>query len=1103
METRPILRIFISSPSDVRPERLIAERVVQRLSREFSYYFRLEASLWEYQPLLVAHHFQDSQNLPPPSKADIVVVILWSRLGAHLPPDQFVGAVSGRSPVTGTEWEFEDALAAYRQVGRPDLLLYHKTSPITANLDDRSVLETLLKQKEMVEDFFSRWLHGNPDAEFTAASHGFSDAALFEERLETHLRALLSRRLEQGPEEETAPATIRWHRGSPFRGLESFEQEHAPVFFGRNKARIELREILARQEARRCSFIMVTGASGTGKSSLIKAGLIPDLMLPGMVGNVALCRAAIMRPSQSAAGPMAALADALLAPGAMPELKELRYSPERLVALLPNSPDQLCQAIEQGMAQAARDGGVTGLGAARLIVFVDQFEEIFTLDRLTGDQRCAFIHVLARLARSGLVWVLAAMRSDFYDRLQTIPELVTLSAGEARYLLAAPSASETGQIIRRPAREAGLRYETDFRGVGLDEVLCDTAARNPASLPLLEFTLDQLWHRRSASGVLTFAAYHDIGGMEGSIGCRAEAALLSLPPEVQSAFPMVLRTLVTMAEGGQGAATARSVPLQQFPPGTPGRLLVDAFLAPDARLLMAADDGGGARVRLAHEALLTHWTRAAEQLRKESADLGLRSRLELSAALWEKATPNDRGSLLLRPGLPLNEAEDLLLRRSDSLGPDVAGYITASVQAQRSVERRRFWSVVGYMAGLGFFAAVAAAYAVEAEMQRRETAQARERTERSLKLTSEIATVLVVDVGERLRSMAVVPTEAIGRIQDISRQVLDRLAASGDSSHTVEVLKGQLINNMARNLSDKGDTAGRERHGLEALAHFTRMMERGDAGADVLLGAAFSHDTLGDALRQDYPDKALEHYTEAKTLRQRVLVLLPGDSGALRTLSISHNRLGNMHMDRKEWERAEEEYGEALSIRQSLLKRGDLGPEVAADVSLSHNKLGNALLGGGRIPEAVDQYKQSLQVAEREFHLNPNGVRQLNDIAYSYESLGKAYGAANNYQDSFVNYEKCFKYRKDLVLLDAQNLTYKRDLAFCQARVGQAQFFLGDNGGRENILAAYDMMKILFGNSKNKKWQKDINDMESIMNSTINRTDVIHAGALAVVPPPQ
>ena len=143
MPDQKTIRIFISSPADVRPERLKAEQIVARLDREFAYHFHVEAVLWEREPLVASHHFQDPENIPQPRTADIVVVILWSRLGVPLPEDRFHGAISGR-PVTGTEWEFEDALASARERGVPHLLLYRKTAEPVSGLGDRAAVQKRL-----------------------------------------------------------------------------------------------------------------------------------------------------------------------------------------------------------------------------------------------------------------------------------------------------------------------------------------------------------------------------------------------------------------------------------------------------------------------------------------------------------------------------------------------------------------------------------------------------------------------------------------------------------------------------------------------------------------------------------------------------------------------------------------------------------------------------------------------------------------------------------------------------------------------------------------------------------------------------------------------
>lgn len=732
----PVLRIFVSSPADVRPERQIAKRAIDRLAREYSYHLRIEGVLWEREPLTAAHHFQDIENLPAPRSCDIVLVILWSRLGVALAETRFKGPLSGRT-VTGTEWEFEDALAGVREKGLPDLLLYRKTAEVIANLSDRAALEERLKQQELVEEFLQRWFRSADTRSFTAAFHEFAAPDAFEEAVTTHLRALVRRRLEAIPAIAGEPVPAMRYAGAPFRGLLSFEPEHAPIFFGRGKARHELRELLARQVSRGTGFVLVLGASGSGKSSLVKAGLLPDLKLSGMLGRVALCRHAVLRPSDTEGDPVAALARALFADTALPELVGLSWTAEAMRALLTDAPAQAATAIRQGLDAAAKLAGLTERAEARLALVVDQLEELFTQEKLGQEVRAAFVRAIEVLARSGLVWVIATMRGDFFDRLATIPTLAELSKGEARYLLAPPGEQEIGQMIAGPAREAGCRFETTADGTGLDETIRAAAGGDPGALPLLSFLLDQLWRARNADGTLTYAAYTALGGLQGALGRRAEEAFAAEPPEVQAALPRMLRALVTIghrpAAGGEPASpTARTAALDRFAVGTAERRLVEAFLRPDARLLIAdggdGRDNAGGQVRIAHEALLTHWPRARDHIAHDRADIELRALLEQSERIWRAAPVKDRSSLLLPDGLPLSQAIDLLERRGDEIEPATRAFVRLSrtTRGRHRLVRLASMALALVIAGVGIAYGYHSAKTIRIIDQRREAAAAAE-----------------------------------------------------------------------------------------------------------------------------------------------------------------------------------------------------------------------------------------------------------------------------------------------------------------------------------------------------------------------------------------
>ncbi len=667
--SQDLYQVFISSPGDVNPERLIAHQVVDRMAREFKYHFDIKPVLWERMPLTATEPFQTSID-PPPSKTQVVVVILWMRLGSPMPLDKFPGPKTGKQ-VTGTEWEFEEAVLSYEKKGTPDILLYRKEpQAVPVWLDDEEKLNELRTQKQNLEKFLQYWGFSKGTSN-VKASFTFSDTASFAELLEEHLReyfkALLAGKVERRTE---------WYKGSPFRGLEPFEIEHSEVFFGRLRARNELRELLVRRADAGIASALVLGASGSGKSSLVKAGLLPDIKLPGMVKGVGEFRIAIMKPSDAQRDLFLGLSDAILERKyALFELLELgidRFQLREKLADRKTASAPIQQALER-----IRKERLTEYASARLAIVVDQLEELFTHNFPEADRR-AFIETLNELACSGLVWVIATMRSDFYDSLATIPLLAKL-AREASYLLTSPTSGEIRDIILRPAREAGLVFETRLEtGEKLDEVLAQAAMESPYSLPLLEFTLEQLWQKRDKTGQLTFQAYKKLGGMKGAISVRAEDVFRGLPDEVKATFPGILRALVTVKPGKNAEPIARTVPLKNFPEGSPQRLLTDAFLDPKARLLVAEDT----QVRVTHEALLKTWKRASEQIERDRTDLLIRARLERQAAEWREESDEYGTGMLLR-GLPLSEARDLMERRHTDLDlkKTTIRYIKQSIKA--------------------------------------------------------------------------------------------------------------------------------------------------------------------------------------------------------------------------------------------------------------------------------------------------------------------------------------------------------------------------------------------------------------------------------------
>ena len=185
------LRFFISSPGDVFEERALAGRVIERLQSEYIGRVVLEPVLWEHEPLVATSTFQE--QIVKPSDTDVVIAILWSRLGTRLPA-QFTRADGSRYE-SGTEYEFEEAMEGFRRNGKPDLLVYRRTAPPSVRLDDEKDLMERLGQKKKLDEFIDKWFHDKAEGTLVAAFHPFESPSDFEILLENHLHRLIERQL--------------------------------------------------------------------------------------------------------------------------------------------------------------------------------------------------------------------------------------------------------------------------------------------------------------------------------------------------------------------------------------------------------------------------------------------------------------------------------------------------------------------------------------------------------------------------------------------------------------------------------------------------------------------------------------------------------------------------------------------------------------------------------------------------------------------------------------------------------------------------------------------------------------------------------------------
>jgi conflict system STAND superfamily ATPase len=276
--SRPVhLKVFISSPDDVYDERMLAIDVINRV--QYDPFVRglitLEAVAWDWPagvvalPATMTPQAAITGGLTRPSDCDIVIVILWARMGTPLPYPQYQKE-SGAPYRSGTDWEFHHAIRAAAKVGRPHVLVYERTQRVLFDPDARDFDERVT-QRRLVQDFFAEF----SDTVSGAAIRGrirYSTPDEFRQQFELQLRSILKRvigteRLSLPTDSQRESPSAGFWEGSPFPGLRAFTPVDAPIFFGRGH---EIDEIVRKISEER--FVSVTGSSGSGKSSIVGAG---------------------------------------------------------------------------------------------------------------------------------------------------------------------------------------------------------------------------------------------------------------------------------------------------------------------------------------------------------------------------------------------------------------------------------------------------------------------------------------------------------------------------------------------------------------------------------------------------------------------------------------------------------------------------------------------------------------------------------------------------------------------------------------------------------------------------------------------------------------
>jgi WD40 repeat protein/class 3 adenylate cyclase len=504
----------------------------------------------------------------------------------------------------------------------------------------------------------------------------------------------------------------------PYKGLAAFEPDDSAYFFGRERL---VGELAARTV--QVGLLGVVGASGSGKSSVIAAGLLPSLgagLLPGSEN----WKQVAIRPGEH---PMNALR----------------------AALSSGAEDPIDAAV----------GALTPEG--RLVLVVDQFEETFTA--CAGEaERSDFVAALTGAAKRWPenVAVILAIRADYYGHCAPYPDLAEALA--ANHVLVGPlTREELKRAIELPARRAGLRVES-----ALADALVEEVSDEPGGLPLLSTALVELWQTRE-DGWIRMEAHEQTGGVRGAVSRLAETSYEQLSPAEQEAARRVFLRLVP--DEGE-TVTRRRVELDEFDLARdPDAAAVLTRLTQD-RLLTKTED----MVEVAHEALLREWPRLRAWLEEDAQGHQLRQHLTHAAQQWEET---GRDTSEVYRGARLSAALDWAATRGPDLNELERDFLSESRQAsEREAERQRRTNrrLRGLLVGTAVFLVVALLAGALALVQRGRARDEAVRAENQARIATarELAAAAVANLDVDPERSVLLALEAVDATWKIDRTVV-------------------------------------------------------------------------------------------------------------------------------------------------------------------------------------------------------------------------------------------------------------------------------------------------------------------------------------------
>jgi len=740
---------------------------------------------------------------------------------------------------------------------------------------------------------------------------------------------------------------------NPFRGLEHFDYADHAIFFGRDAEVREVVELLLRREEAGSPGLLVEGASGSGKSSFLRAGVLPALVEPRFQ----------CRPAQEALSERrvsGAVGRAIWRPGLVQAPADERAFAQSIAEVWGRFPELGAAWREEKfdtLAQLAERCRALWPASMRFVWLIDQFEELLVrgLPEAAIDAFGRFLQAL----QADRVWTLASIRADAMPLMKRHEALRVVFGNEGQYYLPTLGGTALDAVILLPARAANLTFEIGEDGKSLDQCLREAAYREKDSLPMLQFTLNELYQRR-AGQMLTYAAYRELGGLSGSIATTAEAVLRAESESARLA-PRLFRSLVSVDDAGN--ATRRYAPVSEMSGEAAQQRLLQRFI--EARLCVTDQRGDQAVVAFAHDTLLETLPALTDWLLQETGLMQTRELAQRETRSWQQHAESDDWLA----------AADKLAAFETLEAAQVVLPVAVRTFIERSRGRERRARRIRRMA-IGVIALLAGGVVVGAIAFGLQARRA------------EVATQMTAQRGEFLENL-MKSADPRGGSKDITvAQLLDGAMRQIDTLAKGEPL---VAVSMLELIAETDNGLGRYTEGLAANGRAFELLRANGGG---IIDQSEALTTRGELLLKQ------GRYHEAETPLREAMSLLEHERGADKQLGQALDDLGAAYQESHEKE------SEVLFKRSvEVYRRGGAVLATSAAAADPVSNLGVLYFNEGRTEEATRYMREAVEMRRKS--LPPDHPDLMNDeynYAAALEQNGQIAAAEPIFRELFASY---------------------------------------------------------------------------------------------------